>query len=152
MLIKTHLAITLFLALLFVPFVSYPLLFLAVALIATYLPDIDSKNSKIGNHFILRPFQWFAEHRGFVHSFTFLILITIGLVLFLPLFALPLFLGYSSHLIADSFTLEGIKPFYPIKKTSSGSILTGSIFETNVFIVFILVDIFLIVVKSSVIF
>ena len=117
MMIKTHLAITLFFVLLFVPFVKWPLLFLVIALFATYLPDIDSKHSKIGRHFFLRPFQWFAKHRGFVHSFTFLSLITLGLVFFFPLISLAFFVGYGSHLIADSFTIEGIKPFHPWKKT-----------------------------------
>ena len=152
MLIKTHLAITLFFVLLFVPFVKLPLLFLIVALLATYLPDIDSKHSKIGHHFFLRPIQWFAKHRGFVHSFTFLFLITLGFVLFIPFFALPFFLGYSSHLIADSFTIEGIKPFYPYRKISNGRIRTGTLSETNVFVFFIFIDLILFVTQFSSIF
>ena len=152
MLIKTHLAFTLFLVLLFISFVSYPLLFLVVALLATYLPDIDSKYSKIGHYFFLRPIQWFAKHRGFVHSFTFLILITLIFVLFFPLFALPFFLGYCSHLVADSFTIKGIKPFYPFKRICCGNIKTGGISETNIFIFFILIDLFLFGLKMSVIF
>ena len=111
MLIKTHLAITLFFALLFIPFVKWPLLFLVIAMLATYLPDIDSRHSKIGHHFFMRPIQWFAKHRGFVHSFTFLILITIGLALFFPIVSLAFFVGYGSHLVADSFTVEG-KEFF----------------------------------------
>ncbi len=152
MLIKTHLAITLFIALLFVPFVNLPLLFLVVALLATYIPDIDSKHSKIGHHFFMRPFQWIAKHRGFVHSFTFLILITFAFVLFVPFLALAFFLGYCSHLIADSFTIEGIKPFYPYKKVSRGRIRTGGVSETNIFVIFILLDLFLFVSKISSIF
>ncbi len=152
MLIKTHLAITLFFVLLFISFVKLPLLFLVIALLATYIPDIDSKHSKIGHYFFLRPFQWFAKHRGFVHSFTFLILITLGLVLFVPFIALAFFLGYCSHLIADSFTIEGIKPFYPYKKTCCGRIRTGGLSETNIFVVFILIDLVLFVTKSSSIF
>jgi inner membrane protein len=149
MLIKTHLAITLCFVLLFIPFVKMPLLFLVVALLATYIPDIDSKHSKIGHYFFLRPFQWFARHRGFVHSFTFLILVTLGFALFLPFLALAFFLGYCSHLIADSFTIEGIKPFYPHKKVCRGRIRTGSLSETNIFVVFILLDLFLFVAKAS---
>jgi len=135
-----------------VSFVKLPLLFLVIALLATYIPDIDSKYSKIGHHFFLRPLQWFAKHRGFVHSFTFLILVTLGLVLFFPVVSLAFFLGYSSHLIADSFTVEGIKPFYPSKKVCCGSIRTGSFSETNIFIVFLLMDLVLFVMKSSSIF
>lgn len=145
MLIRTHLLITLFFALLFMPFVTYPLLFLGIALASTYLPDIDLKFSKAGRHFFLKPFQWMVSHRGFLHSFVFLILITLGFVLFLPLIALPFFLGYCSHLMADSFTVRGIRPFYPIMKSCVGRIKTGGISETNVFIFFILADLFLII-------
>jgi len=53
MLIKTHLAITLFFALLLIGYVNSPILFLVVALIATYIPDIDSKHSKIGKNMIV---------------------------------------------------------------------------------------------------
>ena len=152
MLIKTHLAITLFFVLLFIPFVKLPVLFLIIALLATYLPDIDTKHSKIGHYFFMRPIQLFARHRGFVHSFTFLILITFGLVLFIPFLALAFFLGYCSHLIADSFTIEGIKPFYPHKRICCGRIRTGSIFETSLFTFFILADILLFLAKFSSIF
>lgn len=152
MLIKTHLAVTLFFALLFIPFVKLPLLFLIIALLATYLPDIDSRHSKIGHHFFLRPIQWFAKHRGFVHSFTFLILITLGLVLFFPFVSLAFFVGYGSHLIADSFTIEGIKPFYPSKISTRGRVRTGGVSETNVFVFFILIDIILFFTKFFSIF
>ena len=152
MLIKTHLAVTLFFVLLFISFVKLPLLFLVVALLSTYIPDIDSKHSKIGHHFFLRPIQWFAKHRGFVHSFTFLILVTLGFALFFPIISLAFFVGYGSHLIADSFTVEGIKPFYPFKKSTSGSIRTGGISETNILVFFILIDFILLSMKFSSIF
>jgi len=140
MLIKTHLAITLFFIILFLPSVENQLAFIPIALLATYLPDIDSPTSKAGNHWYLRPLQWFAGHRKFVHSFTFLFLITIGLVLIFPILALPFFLGYSSHLIADSFTIEGIKPFYPNKRFISGKIRTGGISETTIFTIFVILN------------
>ncbi len=151
MLIKTHLAITLFLALLLMPYVRYPIWFLCIALIATYIPDIDSKNSKIGHYWFFRPLQWFSRHRGMVHSFTFLIFAAFLLALFLPVLALPFFTGYGCHLLADSFTVEGIKPFYPSKKMSCGNILTGSLTETNVFIFFLITDIIIFAVNPSII-
>lgn len=149
MLIKTHLLITLFFVLIFVPFVKYPIAFLLVALLATYIPDIDSRNSKIGNHWYLRPFQWIVRHRGFVHSFGFLFALTLVFVLFLPFLALPFFLGYSSHLIADSFTVEGIKPFYPLPHSSRGNITTGGINEFNVMVLFVILDVILFVANYS---
>lgn len=53
------------------------------------------------------------------------LVITLFFALFFPVISLPFFLGYSLHLFADSFTIQGIKPFYPIKKVSSWKIKTG---------------------------
>lgn len=152
MLIKTHLVITLFLVLLLIPYVTYPVWFLAIALIATFIPDIDSKNSKIGHYWFFRPLQWLSKHRGMAHSFTFLILLTFIFALFIPLLALPFFVGYGCHLFSDSFTVEGIKPFYPSKKMSCGNVVTGSFSETNVFFFFLVADVIIFAVNPSVIF
>jgi len=137
---------------LLVQYVESPFLFLIIALFATYVPDIDSKNSKMGNHLLFRPIQWISRHRGMLHSFSFLILVTFFLALIFPLVALGFFLGFSSHLIADSFTIEGIKPFYPFKLRSSGNIITGSLSETNVLVMFLIADVILFIMKSSTIF
>jgi len=83
MLIRTHIAITLFFILLFIGSVENEIVFVFVALLATLIPDVDSKNSTFGNKKIFRPLQFFIKHRGFVHSFTFLILITFIFVMFL---------------------------------------------------------------------
>ena len=144
MLLRTHLLITLFFGLLFFPFVNYPLLFMVVALVSTYIPDIDLKYPVGKKRFFLKPLQWMVSHRGFLHSFVFLLLITLGFVLFFPLFALPFFLGYASHLMADSFTVKGIRPFYPFSYSCKGKIKTGGISETNVIIFFMIANLFLI--------
>lgn len=147
MLLRTHLLITLFFVLLFFPFVDYPFLFLGIALVSTYIPDIDLKYPVGRKTFFLRPLQGMFSHRGFLHSFIFLILITLGFVLFFPIMALPFFLGYSSHLMSDSFTVKGIRPFYPFGYSCSGRIKTGSISETNVLVFFILANLILILSK-----
>jgi inner membrane protein len=152
MLIRTHLVITLFLVLLLIGYVNHSFLFLVVALLATYIPDIDTKNSKIGHHILFRPIQWLSRHRGMMHSFSFLILITLFISLFFPIVALGFFVGYASHLFADSFTIEGIRPFYPSKKRSSGNVITGSVSETNIFVIFLVIDIILFIMKSSIMF
>lgn len=144
MLIKTHLVITLFFVLLLLPFVSHKVLFVILAMLATYIPDVDLSNSKLGKKKIFRPLQFFVKHRGFFHSFTFLFLITFILVMFVPILALGFFLGYASHLFADSFTPDGIKPFYPWKRKSSGRIRTGGKVESVIFIVLLIVDLLLI--------
>lgn len=140
MLIRTHLSITIFFILLFISRVEHQFVFVAVALISTFIPDIDSKFSALGKKKSLRILQFFIRHRGFFHSFSFLILITLFFVLFFPVVALPFFLGYGLHLFADSFTITGIRPFYPYKKKSSGKIRTGGKSETIVFLAFIVID------------
>ena len=64
--------------------------------------------------------------------------------------AFGFFLGYGVHLLADSFTVQGIEPFYPWKMRSAGFIKTGSVVETSIFIFLILADVivFVGVVKS----
>ncbi len=142
--LKTHIIITLFFVLLLLNFVSNKIIFILIALLATYIPDIDTYNSKLGRKKIFRPLQIFVKHRGFFHSFTFLFLITFFLVLFFPFIALGFFVGYASHLFADSFTVDGITPFYPWKKKTSGLLKTGSSLETSIFVIMIIINLLLI--------
>ncbi|HLD38328.1 MAG TPA: metal-dependent hydrolase [Candidatus Nanoarchaeia archaeon] len=145
MLIKTHLTITLFFILLLLPFVSYKIFFIAIALLATYIPDIDLKSSKLGRKIIFRPLQYFVKHRGAFHSFTFLFLITFIFLMFIPRIALGFFVGYASHLFADSLTISGITPFFPLKGKTSWKIRTGGKTEKILFFVLLIVNLLLIV-------
>lgn len=137
---RTHLAIGLAVALLFLPHVNYKLVFFPVVLIAALLPDIDSPGSAFGHNSIFRPLQFVAKHRGVFHSFSFCIVASVALAFLLPILALPFFLGYGSHLFSDSFTKEGITPFWPWKRTSNGLIRTGGTTEYSVFIGFLIAD------------
>ena len=152
MLMKTHMAIAVFFILLFVNSVSSKLVFIFIMLIATLIPDLDSGFSTIGNSRVARIFQIFVTHRGVFHSFTFCIIVSILLAAFVPVLALPFFFGYSLHLFSDSFTREGIKPFWPWSKTSSWLFRTGGLFETNLLIVFTILDILVFVLIVSSIF
>jgi len=143
MFVRTHLAVTLMAILFFVDKVEAQYTFVIVALVATFLPDIDTAYSKLGHHKIFRPLQFFVRHRGFIHSFSFLFLIILAFVLFWPVGALGFFIGYGLHLFLDAFSVEGIKPFYPWGKTSSGKIRTGGKIEVSLFLIFILIDLFL---------
>lgn len=147
MLLRTHLAITIFFILFFFSFVNDKIIFIIVALVATFLPDIDSRYSTVGHRKIARILQWFTKHRGIIHSFSFLILITLFLVLFLPVVAFGFFLGYGLHLVSDSFTVEGIRPFYPSKRKASGILRTGGKAETIVFVFFIILSLGLLFVR-----
>jgi len=147
MLLRTHILITLFFVLLFFPSVNSQIIFVIVSFAATIIPDIDTKFSVIGKKKIFRLLQFFIRHRGVLHSFTFLILVTLFFASFIPVLAFPFFLGYGLHLLADSFTLEGICPFYPLSKRVWGKIKTGGKSEVIVFIGFLVGDLVLILIK-----
>jgi len=140
MLAKTHLAITIFFVLIFLPFVLHPFSFILFSILASFIPDIDSKFSKLGKNKSFRIIQLFLKHRGVLHSFIFLFFITFIFVLFFPIVSLPFFLGYGLHIIADSFTVSGVKLFYPFKTTYSGFIKTGTRKETSILILFLALD------------
>jgi len=145
MLLKTHLALGLAGVLFFLPSVVHKLAFFIMVMFATFLPDIDCVRSIPGNHWFLRPLQWTTKHRGLLHSFTFCLLISILLAIFIPILSLPFFLGYSIHLFADGFTQEGIRPFWPFKDEVKGRIHVGGNVERGLFYGIILMNIILIV-------
>ncbi len=143
MLNRTHLAITIFFILLFIPLIGDKITFSILVLFSSMIPDVDIKTSKIGKYKIFRPLQFFTKHRGFFHCLLFMIFFLIFFLNFYPSGAFAFFLGYSSHLIADSFTPEGVQFFYPSKKIISGNIKTGGKLEKLVFFLFIFLSIFL---------
>ena len=147
MLIKTHYTIALFFILLLVPYTFDKTIFIAVALFATFIPDIDSRFSKLGKKKIVRVLLFFTKHRGIIHSFTFLILITFLIYSIFPVAALPFFVGYGVHLLADSFTIRGIRLFYPLKITLKGGVRTGGKKEKIIFFLFIILDVFMFFVR-----
>lgn len=142
---RTHLAIALAPILLLLPQVNSKIVFVSVALVAALLPDIDSPDSYLGHNRLWRPLQFFVKHRGIIHSMTLCIAVSVLFSFVLPVLALPFFLGYSVHLFADCFTQEGTTPFWPWKRTCSGSLKTGGTFENGLFIGFAIADIFLFV-------
>lgn len=145
MLRRTHLAIGLAIALQFIHHVNHQFLFLLVIMVATVLPDIDSGFSSLGKNWFAKPVQALVSHRGFLHSYTFCILISALLALLYPIIALPFFMGYSFHLLADSFTVQGIRPFWPLKTVSKGVVTTGSMVEDAIFWTLVLLDVMFVV-------
>ena len=143
--IRTHLAITILFILIFLSSVNNKFVFVLVALFATFIPDIDTRYSKLGKRKLARILQFFTKHRGIIHSFTFLLSITFILVLVLPIASFGFFLGYGLHLLADSFTITGIMPFYPSKKKALWKIKTGGRFESFIFLIFVVVSIVLLI-------
>ncbi|VVB80070.1 LexA-binding, inner membrane-associated putative hydrolase [uncultured archaeon] len=149
MLVRTHLAIGLLVILAFISYSSHAILFACIVLFATILPDIDTPLSVIGRKKLSRLINFFTKHRGFLHSFTFLLLITILFSLFIPQIAFAFFVGYSFHLFADCFTVQGIAPFWPFKKKVSGKIEAGGHFETSLFFFFLILDVIFIGIKFA---
>jgi membrane-bound metal-dependent hydrolase YbcI (DUF457 family) len=144
---RTHIAVVIFFSfLLFGNNVNF-LLFLFVSVLATLIPDLDSKNSKLGKKKVFRIFNLFMKHRGIVHSFLFLLALSIIILLLWKEILLPFVFGYALHLIIDSFTLQGTRIFYPFKMKVRGIIKTGGIIELIVFFVFVCADLFLIINK-----
>lgn len=147
MLIKTHIVSILLFIMLFISQTSNGMIFALVSFVATFIPDVDTKFSTMGKRKIFRPLQIFVKHRGILHSFTLLFLITLLFALFLPIAALPFFLGYGLHLFLDSFTIDGIAPFYPHKKRISGKIRSGGKVEMLLLAGFIIFDLVLLFFK-----
>lgn len=140
MMMKTHLAITLFGILFLIEHVHYKFAFVVVALIATLLPDIDNGFSTLGKYNLFRPIQFFTNHRGMIHSYSLCLVLTLILAFYFPIYSLPFFLGYALHLFADSFTLDGIRPFWPAKEVSQGKIKVGGTIENVIFVSFMIAD------------
>ena len=129
----------------FVTHVNNKFVFVLLVLVATVIPDLDSNFSSWGRHLLFRPLQFFTKHRGIIHSFTFVVFVSVILAIIWPVSVLGFFVGYSTHLLIDSFTKEGIQPFWPLKIKSKGFIVSGGKIEEILFFGFIIIDFILFV-------
>ena len=134
--LKTHLALGIFAAVFFLPHVNNRYIFVPVVLIASLLPDLDSGFTNYSKGGILSRLSFLSGHRGIFHSFTLCLAAAIIFALYWPALALPFFLGYGIHLLADSWTVEGIKPFWPYQFVLKGRVRDGGVIEGAVFMVF----------------
>lgn len=126
MLLITHVAIAFLIAFLYT---KQPLIFFVI-IIAAILPDVDAQKIP----------RFFLKHRGCLHSFTAAIALFALLYSFSREFAFASFLGYSSHLLADSLTVQGINPIWPFHARIRGFIKTGSPLEKILmFFIFVLI-------------
>jgi inner membrane protein len=142
--IRTHLVFSLFFIFIFSFIINHKIFFFSVALVSSFIPDIDTRFSYFGKYRIFRPLQFFLKHRGILHSGTFLFGILILLSFFLPLGVFPFLVGYGSHLLLDGFTPSGIRIFYPFRKKIRGKIITGGKKEFLFFLFFSILNLFLI--------
>lgn len=109
MLFYTHLAFALLIGLYFMP---SQILFI---LLGSIIPDIDNTHSWINRKlYITRIFSFLFKHRGFCHSLWFGLGLFILLSYILPNYSGAILLGYCSHLLIDSITIQGINFLNPI--------------------------------------
>jgi inner membrane protein len=120
------------------------IVFLAVIIFASMLPDIDTVDSFIGKKAKL--ISMFLAHRGFFHSITAAILFTIAAFIIAnnTYLALAFAVGYLSHLFLDSLTKKGVQWFWPSKKRICGVLRTGRIWDWILLLLFLGLDLIMI--------
>ena len=130
---RTHTAIG-FLAgiLLFKFFHANPFLFVPLAVLGSLLPDCDHQNSKINR--ILPVTRWVPKlfrHRGFFHSIFPAVLILVAFYAAGGFWiAIPLTVGYVSHLLSDCLTRQGCNLLHPLSTLRvQGFLMTGGLVE-----------------------
>ena len=98
---------------------------MSLVVIGSIISDIDHENSIIGKSIPIIP--KILKHRGITHSLIFCI---VGIII-----NRYFGLGILSHLVLDSFTIQGIRWFYPISDKSLGIkiVRTGGILEKIIF-------------------
>ena len=148
MLKRTHLALGIAIAFYFLPHIqTNKFIFLGVVLLASLLPDIESGFAAAQRHslFSLQPTENVYHKNHLLHTYTFLILITIAIAIYYPVLALPFFLGYSFHLFIDSFSPNGIRPFWPLRHRTKGKIVPSGGIDKILFVIFLGMDVLLII-------
>jgi membrane-bound metal-dependent hydrolase YbcI (DUF457 family) len=146
MLKRTHFAIGVFAAIFFYPHVNNPWIFVPVVLVAGFFPQLDYAFSILSKTGVMRPMQQaFINTRGIFHSFTVCLILSVVLAFYFPVYAFPFFLGYSLHLLADAWTVDGIRPFWPLQEITNGRVRTGGTLEETIFFVFVVFDILFLV-------
>ncbi len=147
MLGRTHLAIGFLISFLLIKYfeVQNEILLTIIVLFGSIFLDIDEKHSFLGKKFKL--ISWAFKHRGFFHSIYALLLFSLLIqVLFRnQIYTAGFFIAYFVHLVSDSFTKKGIKPFI-IGLRFKGFIRSGGFLEKVLFVILIVVDFYLLLI------
>jgi len=136
MLNKTHIAVGAFFMLFFMHKVVHVGTYFIVFAIATLLPNMD----RFISFKLFKGKGIITRKRGFFHSFTFCLIVTALLSWFFPVAAFPFFLAYGTHLIVDSWTVDGIIPFWPLRYSAKGSVRQGGKVEHMILYSFLAAD------------
>lgn len=141
MMLKTHLAFSFLLSFLITKNfnITNPWLFIATAMAASMLPDLDHLKSFIGKklEFIAITINFFFKHRGILHNLILITIICFFIYLQNKEIAIAVLVGYTSHLILDALTKKGIQPLYPLKLRIKGFFKTKSFLEEILFLILI---------------
>jgi membrane-bound metal-dependent hydrolase YbcI (DUF457 family) len=108
--LRTHIAFGFLFGMFFYHFFNFDFGFVLLTGLASFLPDIDW----------VMQFEWKMgnRHRTFMHNIWAMIVIsTLFFLFFRNLYGVfGVILGYVSHLIADSFTVTGVRWLYPYEE------------------------------------
>ena len=138
MLMRTYLTLGIAAALYFLPHVNNPVPFFIITVISSMLPSV-------GLIFSTKRHKVFSAQQSSMlgkayRSYTFCIPVSVFLAFFYPVIALPFFTGFSVNLFLSTFSKEGIVPYWPINKTSKGTVSHGGSIDSTLFVVFIVLD------------
>ena len=141
----THLLFALLLGILYFDYfigeigLALKIAFAAMLVIGALLPDIDQKESSASHKapVLSGLVRLFSKHRGIMHSVWIpVIIFLVAKFIVVKYFNLPdlilmgFLIGYSSHLIGDAITVQGISPITPLHKFKlRGLMKTGGIAE-----------------------
>lgn len=147
MMFRTHIAfgflVGLFLIQMWSP--NNQILFIAMVLMGSALPDIDHPESKVGKR--VKIIGLLFEHRGFFHSIfaaliLYLVLLSFSSFAVYSVYITGLVVGYLSHILIDAITREGIMPFHPLSRFRlNGPIHTGKIAEYIILVLLVVFDV-----------
>lgn len=125
----------------FVPTIKQKAMLIGGCWIGSLIPDIDTPNSMISKATVLIHylFSW-CGHRKLTHSILGVLLFSLVIILLgVNALSIGLIMGYMSHLLMDSLTVQGIPILYPkLKRYRIGKVRTGSEQEMAVAAVIVL--------------
>jgi inner membrane protein len=139
MLFRVHVLFGIFCWLVLDAVLFMPFWVLFWVLLGSVLVDVDSASSKLGRRF--KFLSWFFAHRGFLHSLLACVLVSAVFGLLNLWFGFGVFVGWMSHLIMDSLTVQGVGIFWPLGFRLRGFIRSGGWMEDVCFVVLLGLDI-----------
>lgn len=109
--------------------------------LGSLLPDIDSENSTLGRY--VTPISRLIPHRTYTHTI-WVVVLMMGVAWYIEsVYVFALALGYTLHILQDSFSKQGIRWFYPFSMRKRGrrfvTYRTGGTGETALFYIAIVI-------------